>query len=65
MVHLVKSGSKEPLFFYVQDVRYAAGAWMHRSGGQDVRYAAGAWMRRSGGADVRYAAGAWMRRSGG
>jgi hypothetical protein len=37
----------------------------------DERYAAGAWMRRSGvfqvgraHADERYAAGAWMRRSG-
>jgi hypothetical protein len=28
-----------PLFYYVQDVRYAAGAWMHRSGAyMDVVY---------------------------
>jgi len=51
--------------FYVQEVRYAAGAWMRRSGDvQEVRYAAGAWMRRSGDVqEVRYAAGAWMRRT--
>jgi hypothetical protein len=31
--------------FYVQDERYAAGAWMRRSGDvQDERYAAGAWI---------------------
>jgi len=42
--------------FYVQDERYDAGAWMHRSGDvQDERYDAGAWMHRSGDIqDVRY-----------
>jgi len=38
-----------PASFYVQDERYAAGAWTRRSGYvQDERYAAGAWTRRSG-----------------
>jgi len=51
-------GSKKSNDFYVQDVRYAASAWMRRSGDvQDVRYAASAWMRRSGDVqDVRYTA---------
>ena len=35
-------------FFYVQEVRYNAGAWMHKSEYvQEVRYNAGAWMRES------------------
>jgi len=34
--------------FYVQEVRYDAGAWMHRSVYvQEVRYDAGAWMAQS------------------
>jgi len=35
--------------FYVQDVLYAAAAWMQKSGDvQDVLYAAAAWMQKSG-----------------
>lgn len=46
--------------FYVQDVRYAASAGMHRSGDvQDVRYAANAGMHRRGDVqDVYESAGA-------
>ena len=45
---------------YVQEVRYNAGAWMHKSVYvQEVRYNAGAWMHKSVYVqEVRYNAGA-------
>jgi len=53
-------------YFYVQDERYTAVAWMHKSGYvQDERYTAVAWMPKSGYVqDERYTAVAWMPKSG-